>query len=83
MREFEAKKLEDCEQFDCLGEKDPTQDMVSELLDIWKDGEKEGFVTRNVCYSVVGICGSGRPSTLSIFKPGTPYYYGLLKLHKC
>ena len=83
MREWEAAKLNNCEVFECLGEKDPTDDMYSNLLDLWKEGESLGFVSRNVCYSVVGICESGRPSTLSIFKPGTPYFYGLLKIHKC
>ena len=53
------------------------------LLNVVNKGEEEGFVSRNVFYSVVGLCNSGRPSTLSLFKPGISYYYGLLKLHKC
>ena len=83
MRNLEAEKLENCELFDCLGDKDPTQDMTSKLLELWREGETQDFVSRNICYSTVGICDSGRPSTLSLFKPGTPYYYGLLKIHKC
>ena len=83
MRQWEAEKLNNCEVFECLGEKDPTEDMYAQLLNIWREGEQAGFVSRDTCYSVVGICESGRPSTLSVFKPGTPYFYGLLKIHKC
>lgn len=83
MYELEAEKLNNPDTFECLGEEDPTQEMYLNLLDVWREGEKAGFVSRKVCYTVVGICDTGRPSTLSIFKPGTPYYYGLLKLHKC
>ncbi|KAL5263914.1 hypothetical protein ACHWQZ_G005109 [Mnemiopsis leidyi] len=83
MRQWEADKLNNSEVFECLGENDPTEDMYTQLLDLWREGEESGFVSRNTSYTVVGICESGRPSTLSIFKPGTPYYYGLLKIHKC
>ena len=83
MREWEAEKLNNCEVFECLGEQDPTEDMYAKVLDLWREGEEAGLVSRNVCYSVAGICDSGRPSTLSVFKPGTPYFYGLLKIHKC
>ena len=31
---------------------------------------------------MVGFCDSGRLSTLSKFKPGIPYFNGLLKIHK-
>ena len=57
--------------------------MYAQLLNIYREGEQAGFVSRDTCYSVVGICESGRPSTLSVFKPGTPYFFGLLKIHKC
>ena len=83
MRQWEAEKLNNSEVFECLGETDPTEEMYVKLLDIWREGEEFGFVSRNTSYSVVGICESGRPSTLSVFKPGTPYFYGLLKIHKC
>ena len=83
MYELEAEKLNNTDNFECIGEEDPTHEMYLNLLDVWREGEKAGFVSRKVCYTVVGICDTGRPSPLSVFKPGTPYYYGLLKLHKC
>jgi hypothetical protein len=70
------------EGFECLGEEDPTQEMYLNLLVVWREGEKAGFVSRKVCYTVVGICDTGRPSTLSVFKPGTPYYYGLFNVNQ-
>ena len=36
MRQWEAEKLNNCEVFECLGEKDPTEDMYAQLLNIWR-----------------------------------------------
>ena len=82
MRELELKKLQDISQFECLGKEDPIPAVTNNLLDLWRSGEASGFVDRDISYKVVGLCDSGRPSTLSLFKPGIPYFYGLLKIHK-
>jgi len=82
MKELEVEKLCDSNQFECLGRDDPGPGVHDALLNLWRSGESSGFVSRHVSYNVVGICDSGRPSTLSVFKPGIPYYYGLLKIHK-
>ena len=44
-------------------------------------------MSRNISHDVVGLCDKidgkrQRPSTSPIFKPPTPYFYGLLKIHK-
>ena len=57
-------------------------DTLSNLLDLWRHDEAKCFVERDISYKVVAFCDSGRPSTLSLFKPGIPYFYGLLKIHK-
>ena len=82
MQELERYKLEDTKQFECMGEDDPIPDTLGNLLDLWRHGEVKCFVERDISYKVVGLCDSGRPSTLSLFKPGIPYFYGLLKIHK-
>ena len=82
MKELELQKLDDTSQFICLGEKDLVPDVFNSMLDLWRSGESQGYVSREESYNVVGLCETGRPSTLSIFKPGLPYYYGLLKIHK-
>jgi hypothetical protein len=87
MTNWESDKLSNCEKYECLEENDPTLSAHSTLLDFWRYGEEMGFVGRDICHDVVGLCEKkdgkpSRPSTSSIFKPGVPYYYGLLKIHK-
>ncbi len=87
MRDFELGKLSNCDQFECLGENDPTDQAHADLLEIWRAGKDQDFISREICHDVVGLCekingNKQRPSTASIFKPGTPYFYGLLKIHK-
>ena len=61
---------------------DPIPEVFDKLLDLWRSGENKGLTDRKICHNVMGICDSGRPSTLSVFKPGVPIFYGLLKIHK-
>jgi hypothetical protein len=87
MRNFELDKLGQTDRFQCLGETDPSLAAHSTLLDLWRYGEDHNLVSRDVCYDVVGLCSKKdgkkqRPSTSAVFKPGTSYYYGLLKIHK-
>ena len=84
---LEEQKLNDTSRFSNLGEADPTPSANSKLLDSWRDGEDKSYVTREECYDVMGLCEkkngkTQRLSTLSDFKPRTPYFYGLLKIHK-
>ena len=87
MRELETRKLEDTNHYHCLGEKDPTLAAHNTLLNLWRFGEDNSFVSREVCYDVVGLCSKKdgkkqRASTSPVFKPGTAYFYVLLKIHK-
>ena len=75
-----------------LGSSDPSGAAQSKLLNLWRKGEDEGLVSRDVCKEVVGLTEKKiddkghvtiqRPSTFSVYKPGVPYFYGLLKIHK-
>ena len=87
MKRLEESKLNDARRYTNMGESDPTPGARSLLLDLWRMGEDSEFVKREECYEVVGLCEKKqgkkqRPSTLSDFKPRTPYFYGLLKIHK-
>ncbi len=70
---------------------DPTKDLQKELVDLWVKGKTEGLVTANTAKSIMGISdlpkmdGTGptnAQSTLPHFKPGKPYFYPSLKIHK-
>ena len=87
MQSLEERKLLDKTKYVNLGEKDPTKDAHQSLLSLWRKGEDSNFVSRDEAYEVVGLCEKKddkkqRLSTASRFKPGVPYFYGLLKLHK-
>ena len=56
MKDLEDQKLYDESRYENLGEKDPTPPVVTELLDIWREGEDKNYVSRDVCYEVVGLC---------------------------
>ena len=43
---------------------------------------KKSIVDRNTAKEVMGITYKGNRSTASIYKPGEPYFYALLKVHK-
>ena len=87
MVEFEQHKLNNKDHYENLGIEDPTKLSQDCLLNIWREGENNNFVTRDEAYEVVGLCESKnnkpqRVSTSSSFKAQTPYFYGLLKIHK-
>jgi len=91
IRELEQDKLLDEARYENLGTSDPTDAAQKSLLNLWRKGEDDGHVSREESKEVVGLCEkkvnkrgitNQQPSTLSVFKPGTPYFYGLLKIHK-
>ena len=72
-------------------ETDPTHDLQKELFDLWVYGKTEDLISPKFAKDIMGISdnqkvdGSGptnRPSTLPVYKPGTPYFYPSLKIHK-
>ncbi len=63
-------------------EKDPLNVLKKELFELWKKGKIDGHVSAKAAYGVVGVTENNNMSTLPIFKPGVPYYYPMLKIHK-
>ena len=87
IKQLESDKLSDTASFENLGPNEPITNAQTNLLDLWRKGEDASFVTRVESKEVVGLCEKkdGKPqrlSTASDFKPRTPYFYGLLKIHK-
>ena len=63
-------------------ENDPTEALSDELFQCWVKGKKAEFVTAGEAARVMGVTENNNKSTLSHFKPGTSYYYPMLKIHK-
>ena len=70
---------------------DPTKDLHKTLLDLWVEGKSKSFVSAYTAKNIMGISdnesskGTGPTncqSTLPHFKPGKPYFYPCLKIHK-
>ena len=84
---LEQDKLDDSNRYENLGSVDPTPAAQEKMYELWRDGEDQHHISREESHAVVGLCEKKnnkpqRPSTSTIFKPKTPYFYGLLKIHK-
>ena len=91
-------KLQDCTQFTDLGVTDPSPNLQSKLLEAWKTGVTRGYISPSHAKTVVGLILKDNDdnddqqrnvgdrcftiSTSDVVKPGIPYPYPLLKLHK-
>ena len=84
------EKLENPDLYEKL-DQDPTHSLHDELYHLWVEGKTYKFVTPKEAKNIMGISdntksnGEGptnRPSTLPHFKPGKPYFYPVLKIHK-
>ena len=70
--------------------KDPSMELLDKLFLKWKQGVALGFVSPNKAYKVAGVTIpdpengviGGNKSTASRFRPGIPYFYPMLKIHK-
>ena len=68
-----------------MGQADPTAALSERLHSLWVEGLVKGHITDNQANKTVGIYRKGKKitkSTSDIFKPGLPYGYALLKVHK-
>ena len=71
-------------------ETDPSLKLFDELFDVWKQGRDAGFVSHDEAYEILGVtkpdvntgCVGGRKSTAARYRPGIPYFYPMLKIHK-
>ena len=74
-------KLENPALYERL-ETNPTNNLYDELFRLWVKGKKAEFVTPDEAAKVMGITEENNKSTSSHFKPGTSYFYPMLKIHK-
>ena len=54
----------------------------NEHFAVWVSGKKADFVTAGEAARVMGVTKENNKSTSSRFKPGTSYFYPMLKIHK-
>ena len=81
LEESVREKLENPDLYQKL-DNDPTQMLHNELFDIWVTGKRKGFVTPFEAHKVMGVTESNNKSTSPHLKPGTSYFYPMLKIHK-
>ena len=75
-------KVEDSTKYQKL-KKDARPELHDQLIDCWKHGLRENFITKTEAKNIVGITFEGNKSTASRFKYGQTYYVPSLKIHKC
>ena len=81
LEEAVQSKLENPDLYEKI-ENDPTDFLHNELFSTWVKGKKAEFVTKNEAARVMGVTEENNKSTSSRFKPGTSYFYPMLKIHK-
>ena len=63
-------------------QEDPIATLHDELFKLWVTGKKAGFVSAAEAQRVMGVTEKNNKSSSSHFKPGSSYYYPMLKIHK-
>ena len=81
LRKKVMEKLENEHLYKKL-QKDPTNDLKKELFELWKEGKRQKHVSDRMAYEVAGVTDNNNMSTHPRFKPGVPYFYPMLKIHK-
>ena len=86
VKEITAAKVSDPLRYRPLSS-DPTPTLKTRLMNLWKTGYNESYVSPSQARSVVGLLwnvekGDFTVSTSDLVKPDTPYGYPLLKIHK-
>ena len=76
-----ADKLENPDLYELINH-DPTEPLHNELFNTWVRGKNSEFVSANEAQRVMGVTDDNNKSTSSRFKPGTSYFYPMLKIHK-
>ena len=75
------QKIEDTNLYEKLPG-DPRQSQYDTLIEIWRVGQVNKFVSEDECSKIVGLTKNGNKSTSSRFKPGESYFVPSLKIHK-
>ena len=81
LRKKVLEKLENPQLYTKL-EDDPLQNLKKELFELWKKGKTEKHISPNIAYRVAGVTENDNMSTSPVYKPGVPYFYPMLKIHK-
>ena len=90
LRKISFEKLNNPSLYKKL-DSDPTKELHKELVNLWIDGKSKGLVAAKTAKSIMGISNeikgdksgpTNAQSTLPHFKPGKPYFYPSLKIHK-
>ena len=81
LRQKVIEKLEDPSLYQKL-DKDPTNILHDELFQMWVTGKTKSFVSDVEAKKVMGVTEKNCKSTSSHIKPGTAYFYPMLKIHK-
>ena len=74
-------KVNNVDLYEKLDE-DPRERIYDEMLDIWRVGQRRGFVTNQETKEIVGLNEKWKKSTSSRFKYGKTYFNPSLKIHK-
>ena len=88
--ELTSEKLLDIKRYKLLGNTDPLPTLRKELLNKWKTAVNNDYVSIRQARDTVGLIFNPTSkkvdkftiSTLDKFKPGIPYPYPLIKIHK-
>ena len=75
-------KVKDTDKYEAL-KSDIRPLLYDTLIDQWRYGLHEDFVTDQEAKQVVGITANMNKSTASRFKHGKTYFVPSLKIHKC
>ena len=81
-------KLQNQNLYTDMGPENPMPAIMKKLRDHWVTAVKHNHISMNIAWEVVGVTESmingksGRPSTLDIYKPGTPFFNVYPKVHK-
>ena len=88
VNEMTKSKLQNQNLYNDMGPENPMPAIMKKLRDHWVTAVKHNHISMDIAWEVVGVTKSmingksGRPSTLDIYKPGTPFFSVYPKVHK-
>ena len=81
LRKKVVEKLENTDVYTKL-DGDPLCGLKKELFELWKLGKNQNLVSAKIAHEIGGVSENDNMSTSPKFKPGVPYFYPMLKIHK-
>ena len=61
---------------------DPLSGLKKELFELWKLGKSRNLISAKIAHEIGGVSENDNMSTSPTYKPGIPYFYPMLKIHK-